>query len=94
MSGQVHPMVMRGYSNRKWLNPNGHPSTGSVVAYHGESPWGCDEKPEMLTILEISDCHNKVRLHRSQKDTLDEFIEKMEKLRNVIDEFVTHLRSA
>jgi len=46
-----------------------------------------------MTILEISDCHNKVRLHCSQKDTLEEFIKKMEMLRNVIDEFVTHLKN-
>ena len=91
---QVDALVMRGYSNRQWLNPDGHPSTGSVVAYHGEAPWERDGKPETMTILEISDCHNKVRLHRSEKDTLDEFISKMETLHTVIGEFVIHLRSA
>ena len=85
---------MSGYSNRQWLNPDGHPSTGSVVAYHGESPWDRDGKPDMMTILEISDCHNKVRLHRSEKDTMEEFIGKMETLRDVIDDFVSHLRQA
>jgi hypothetical protein len=85
---------MRGYSNRKFLNPEGHPSTGSVVAYHGEAPWKKGKKRDILTILEISDCHNKIRLHRAEVDTLDEFIVKMEKLRDVIDDFVVHLRSA
>jgi len=80
------------YSNRQWLNPDGHPSTGSVVAYHGESPWDRDGKPDVMTILEISDCHNKIRLHQSEKDTLEEFIAKMETLRDVIDGFVSHLR--
>ena len=84
---------MRGYSNRQWLNPDGHPSTGSVVAYHGESPWSRDGKPDVMTMLEISDCHNKVRLHQSEKDTMEQFVLKMETLRDVIDEFVAYLRS-
>ena len=80
------------YSNRQWLNPAGKSSTGSVVAYHGEAPWTNNEKQETMTVLEVSDCHNKVRLHRSENDTMEEFIEKMEKLRGVIDEFVSYLR--
>lgn len=45
-----------------------------------------------MTILEISDCHNKVRLHRAETDSLEDFIGKMGALRYVIDEFVIHLR--
>jgi hypothetical protein len=82
---------MNGYSDRRWLNPDRHPSTGSVVAYHGESPWDCDGKPGIMTILEISDCHSKVRLHCGDKDTLEEFIKKMETLRNVVDRFIYYL---
>ena len=85
---------MNRYSKRQWLNPDGHPSTGAVVAYHVESPCDRDEKPDFMTILEISDCHSKVRLHRSEKDTMAEFIEKLETLRDVIDDFVSHLRQA
>jgi len=80
------------YCSRKWLNPDRHPSTGSIVAYHGDSPWDRDGKPEVMTILEISDCHNKVRLHRSEKDTLVEFIEKMQTLSNEIDSFIIYLK--
>lgn len=83
---------MSAYSNRQWLNPDGHPSTGSVVAYHGKSPWDRDGKSDVMTILEISDCHSKVRLHRSETDTLESFVKKMETLRDVVDEFVSHLR--
>lgn len=83
---------MHSYSKRQWLNPDGHPSTGSVVAYHGEAPWRKGKKRDEMTILEISDCHNKVRLHRAETDTLEDFVGKMEKLRNAIDEFIDHLR--
>jgi len=84
---------MECYTDRRWLNPEGHPSTGAVVAYHGEAPWDRDGKPETMTILEISDCHSKVRLHRAEKDTLEDFTVKMETLRDVVDNFVSYLRN-
>ncbi|BCS55200.1 hypothetical protein GSbR_26010 [Geobacter sp. SVR] len=85
---------MHNYSKRYWLNAEGHSSTGSAVAFHGDSPWDRDGKREKITFLEISDCHNKVRLHRSDFDDMAEFIVKMEKLRDAITEFVSHLRNA
>ena len=85
---------MNSFSKREWLNSVGHPSTGSVVAYHGEASWISDGKKEIMTILEIADCHNKVRLHRAEIDSLEDFINKMEKLRNVIDEFILYLRNS
>ena len=86
---------MQNYSNRVWLNPHGHSSTGSVVAFHGEASWiNSDGKPSVITVLEIADCHGKMRLHKTDNDTTEQFIEKMEALRNVIDEFIAHLRSA
>ena len=83
---------MRNYSQRHWLNEGSHSSTGSVVAFSGKAAWGYKGKREETTFLEISDCHAKVKLHRSGCDTMEEFIEKMQKLRDVVDAFVAHLR--
>ena len=79
------------YSKRVWLNEDHLPSTGSVAAYHGDIgyPDGVDKA---VGFLEISDCHNKVRLHLTPSDSMKQFIVKMEKLRGVIDEFVGHLK--
>jgi hypothetical protein len=83
---------MSGYAKRVWLNEAGHSSTGSVAAFHGEAPWNRhDGGRGEVTFLEIADCHCKVRLHRAELDTMDEFIAKLEKLRDMIDDFVTHL---
>ena len=85
---------MYNYSERQWLNPDSHPSTGSVVAYRGEASWLDGEgKPGELTMLEIADCHGKVRLHQTEKDSLVDFISKMELLRDMVDSFIVHLRS-
>lgn len=78
------------YNVRKWLNGKNSASTGSVVAYCGPAPW---KKKENMMLLEISDCHAKVRLHQSSTDSDKDFIKKLKRLRGVIDDFIIHLES-
>ena len=78
------------YNKRTWLNKEGSPSTGNIIAYDGGTTW----KGEAIrnTFLSISDCNNSVRLHRIEDDTIDDFIEKMELLNSEIGEFITYLK--
>lgn len=77
------------YCKRKWLNAVESPSTGSVVAYDGMVKDSGGEYRS--TFLQIGDCYGKVKLHKASYDTMDDFIEKMKKLRTTIDEFIAHL---
>lgn len=79
------------YSKRVWLNDKRSPSTGSVVAYDGMPEF--NDEPYHSMFLRISDCHTSIRLHKSEYDTERDFINKMKKLRTVIDEFINHLES-
>jgi hypothetical protein len=80
------------YNIRKWLNGRGSASTGSVVAYHGKPSWrGNAGKNKKESFLEISDCRFRVRLHRTDTETLKQFIKKLKKLRAIIDQFIIHL---
>lgn len=80
------------YKTQTWLNDINSPSTGSVVCYHGLCKYS-DEKDDWESIfLEISDCHSKSRLHRSNFDNKEDFIKKMELLRDDIDKFINHLK--
>ena len=83
------------YKSQRWLNPENSASTGSVVCYDGL--WPIVDKPDEpldpYSFLEISDCHNKVRLHRATPDTEEEWIGKLEQLRDDIDNFITHLKN-
>lgn len=79
------------YSKRVWLNDEGSPSTGNVVAYDGIPEF--EEGPWHSTFLKISDCHNTVKLHKAEYDTMKDFVDKMEKLRNTVDEFIAHLKA-
>jgi len=76
------------YSKQAWLNIKGSPSTGAVVAYHGPSPWSEDTDK---TFLEVSDCHYKVRLHKTDVESMRNFIRKLRKLAKIAEDFATWL---
>jgi hypothetical protein len=77
------------YSKRVWLNKDSSPSTGSMAAYRGPVPY--KEETPLAAFLEIADCQNKVRIHITPMDTMEEFIVKMETMRNFIDDFINYL---
>lgn len=78
------------YCRREFLNDGDSPSTGSVVAYDGAGSWKSEDH---ATFLEVAGCHDKVRLHQTDRDTKAQFIGKLFLLRTVIDEFIIHLES-
>lgn len=79
------------YSKRTWLNKDDSPSTSSIISFDGE----VDYNGEVVrtTFLKISDCHNIVKLHVAEYDTIEDFIEKMKLLGTEIDLFVKHLET-
>lgn len=81
------------YSRREFLNKKESPSTGFVISYDGmvEDIEG-NEEPYRATFLKIGDCHTTVKLHKAYYDSMDDFIEKMEKLKDVIGGFIDHLK--
>ena len=82
---------MENYSVRKWLNEEGSSSTGSVVAFKGKANWGFKDEPASTSFLEVADCTQKVRLHQSRYDSNKDFLNKMIKLKVVLDDFIEHL---
>lgn len=80
------------YNKRIWLNDEKSPSTGNAVAYAGNIT-RCDGKKEETMFLSIADCNVSARLHKSQDDTNQDFINKMKKLRNFIDDFIKYLEN-
>lgn len=79
------------YSKRTWLNNPGSYSTGSVVTFDGVVEWDSGQKHH--TYLEIAGCSSKVKLHRADYDTEEDFINKMKLLRQDIDQFINHLKN-
>ena len=81
------------YSKRTWLNLNESASTGSVVAFHGLSPWKSEDggSRKIEKYIEIADCHNKIRLHQSYYDTHKEFAAKIRLLGKEVMAFADFL---
>jgi hypothetical protein len=79
------------YNKRTWLNKNNSPSTGNVVAFDGEVTWR-DEKIRSI-FLSVSDCSVSARLHKTDDDTIEDFIDKMRLFKNEIGLFIEHLET-
>ena len=79
------------YNKRTWLNKDDSPSTGNVVAFEGEVMWK-GEKIESA-FLSVSDCNVSARLHKTDEDSMQDFIDKMRLLEREINQFIQHLES-
>lgn len=74
------------YNRRAWLNKEDSCSTGNVVA-----TVYVDEELNMTACLSVSDCYNSARLHKTNEDTMEDFIDKMKVLNNEITLFIKTL---
>lgn len=79
------------YNKREWLNKENSPSTGNIVAFDGLTTW----KGEKIrnTFLSISDCYSTIRLHPTEDENMDDFIDKMKLLRDNVNEFISYLEN-
>ena len=80
------------YNKRTWLNSNKSHSTGSVVAFSGQTEWR-DGKKGIEEFLAISDCHVTARLHNIYGENHVDFLEKVKLLRSELDEFINYLEN-
>lgn len=81
------------FIKREWLNEPDSPSTGNVVAYDGVLT-DYDNTPFRSTYFRVSDCHVSANIHKAPYDTDKEFIDKLKRIRNVLNEFINHLETA
>lgn len=80
------------YNKRTWLNKEDSPSIGSVVAFDGETLWRGEIYRNIF--LSVSDCAVSARLHKTENDTVEDFINKLKLLRNEIECFTKHLENS
>lgn len=85
---------MEAYCKKEFLTDSPEPSTSSVVSFSGLIQWGHNDKPEPLSFLEISSCHERARLHRTYEMTAEEWILQVTKLRDHINDYLRFLEEA
>lgn len=81
------------YNRRTWLNAETSDSTGSIVAFDGTVTDLDTKNKYTQRFLEIADCRNKVRLHKTSDDNDDDFLNKMKLLKSEIELFIKHLEN-
>ena len=84
---------MKTYCRKEFLTDHPEPSTSTVVSFCGLVQWGKNDKPEPLSFLEISNCHEKARLHRTYEMNEQEWIEQVERLRDHINNYLVFLKN-
>lgn len=82
---------MKVYKKQVWLNRKGSSSTGSVVAFDGiEKDWEGDSFRN--TFIQINDCSRSITLHKTENDSIPQFVQKLDKLECIIRDFKEHLK--
>ena len=77
------------YNKRTWLNKESSPSMGNVICFDGCTTWHGEKMRN--TFLQISDCSWSIRLHKTEDDSITDFVDKLKLLNKEISSFITHL---
>lgn len=79
------------YNKRTWLNNESSPSTGNVICFDGYTTYHGEQKRNIF--LQVSDCNWAARLHKSEDDSVVDFVDKMKLLHKEIGDFIKHLEN-
>ena len=79
------------YCKRTWLNRECSPSTGNIVCFDGDTTHNGNTARNMF--VSISDCYNSARLHLTEDDSVEDFVDKITLLRDELTCFINHLES-
>jgi len=79
------------YNKRTWLNKIESSSTSSIITFDGDVKY--PDKTYRDTFIKISDCKNSIILHKKDSEDMDDFITKLDILKNEIELFINHLKN-
>ena len=77
------------YNKRQWLNSEDSSSTGNIVCFDGDTTHNGNVARNIF--VSISDCYNSARLHMTEDDSVEDFVEKITLLRDELTNFINHL---
>ena len=80
------------WCKKEFLTPENEPSTSTVVSWAGEVKWSSSQdSKEDLYFIEVANCHEKARLHKTYEMTVDEWKRQVKKLRDHLNEYLQFL---
>ena len=79
----------KNYSKKEWLNPMQSYATSYVATFDGKIVNGGQKIHS--TFLSISDCQKTVRLYKTEDDTFENYINKIDTIIKSLEDFKIHL---
>jgi hypothetical protein len=79
------------YNKRTWLAKNDISSTASIVCFDGQTKW--KDKYIQNSFIEISSCSESIRLHKTDDETNEDFILKLQKINDDLQNYINYLKS-
>lgn len=79
------------YCKKEFLTDSPEPSTSTVVSFCGDVKWSKNVEVGNVSFLEISNCHERARLHRTYEMSEQEWINQIKRLRDHINEYLEFL---
>jgi hypothetical protein len=80
------------YCKKIFLEADELPSTSTLVCYEGKPAWADKDRPDYRDkFVEIGNCHEKIRLHKTDLETDRQFLLKIALLRDELSEFLDYL---
>ena len=79
------------YNKRTWLNNLGSHYTGSIVCSHFTDLENRGKHLDEYMFVEFSDCHSKIRIHKDNNLSKQDFVDKLKLIQNELQQFITHL---
>jgi len=79
------------YCKKEFLTDEHESSTSTVVSWHGDIEWSKNNSGN-ISFLEISNCYERARLHRTYEMTMQEWIDQVQRLYDHISDYLTFLK--
>ena len=79
------------WCKKEFLTEEDEVSTSSICSYAGMTKWREDLPPFPNYLIEVADCHGKVRLHRTAEMSAQEWIDQVIKLQKHITDYLQYL---
>ena len=79
------------YNDRQFINASNSHFTGSIVCFDGTEVINQGKLLPRYTFVEIASCHSKVRIHKDDNLSMEEYISKLRVMEASIRRFANFL---
>lgn len=79
------------YCDKEFLTDSPEPSTSTVVSFYGDVQWSEYDRDTRLGFVEVSNCHERARLHKTYSMSDKEWYAQVVRLRDHLNRYLEFL---